>query len=131
MEKRKEAGITLGLIVLLLIVMVGVSYAAFKFTGTGTKVNTITTGSISMTYEETDNVISLDKALPTTDKTGKTLDDFFEFTVSSNITGDTNINYEISAKDVTDSGARKIDGSNIKLYLTRVTENGEEELMVP
>ena len=64
----------------------GVSYAVFSYSGLGSKVNTIKSGSISMTYEETDNVISLDKALPTTDKTGKTLDDFFEFTVSSNIT---------------------------------------------
>ncbi len=128
MKKRKEAGITLGLIVLLLIVMVGVSYAAFKFTGTGTKVNTITTGAISMTYEETDNVINLDKALPTTDKTGKTLEDYFEFTVSSNITGDTNINYEISAKAESNN---TFSGDNVKLYLTRVTASGEEEVMVP
>ena len=129
MKKRKEAGITLGLIVLLLIVMVGVSYAAFKFTGTGTKVNTITTGAISMTYEETENIISLDKALPTTDKTGKILEDYFEFTVSGNITGDTNINYEISAKAESNN---TFSGNNVKLYLTRVTEDGtEEEVMVP
>ena len=131
MSKRKEIIIIGVLIVLLLILIVGVSYAAFSYSGLGSKVNTITTGAISMTYEETDNVISLDKALPTTDKTGKKLEDYFEFTVSGNITGDTNINYEIAAKDVT-TAERKIDGSNIKLYLTRVTEDGdEEEVMAP
>ena len=86
-----------------------------------------------MTYEETDNTISLSGALPTTDETGKVrLNDgeYFDFTVSSNISGDVNINYEISAKDVTSSD-RKIDGSNIKLYLTRLTGDGEEELMTP
>ena len=86
-----------------------------------------------MTYEETDNTISLSGALPTTDATGKkrlTEGEYFDFTISSEITGNVNINYEISAKDVTSSD-RKIDGSNIKLYLTRLTDDGEEELMTP
>ncbi len=73
-------------------------------------------------------------ALPTTDKTGTvrlTEGEYFDFTISSNITGNVNINYEISAKDVTSSG-RKIDGSNIKLYLTKVNSDGSEEaLMLP
>ena len=81
-----------------------------------------------MTYEETDNVISLDKALPTTDKTGKKLEDYFEFTVTSSISGDTNINYEISAKAEPNN---TFDGDNVKLYLTRVTDSGEEEVMAP
>ena len=86
-----------------------------------------------MTYTETDNTINLTGALPTTDKTGMVRlnpGEYFDFTVSSSITGDVNINYEISAKDVTTS-ERKIDGSNIKLYLTRLTDDGEEELMTP
>ena len=134
MEKTKKEIVIIGLILLMVIALIGVSYAAFRFTGEGTKVNSITTGSITMTYEETDNTISLNGALPTTDKTGKTRlnpGEYFDFTVSSNISGDTNINYEISAKDVTSSSANKIDGSNIKLYLTRLTDDGEEELMTP
>ncbi len=134
MEKTKKEIVIIGLILLMVIALIGVSYAAFRFTGEGTKVNSITTGSITMTYEESDNTISLNGALPTTDETGKVrLNDseYFDFTVSSNISGDVNINYEISAKDVTTSD-RKIDGSNIKLYLTRLTDDGtEEELMTP
>ena len=106
----------------------------FNYSGLGTTVNTITTGSITMSYTESDNTISLNGALPTTDKTGKVrLNDgeYFDFTVSSKISGNVNINYEISAKDVTTSD-RKIDGSNIKLYLTRIKDDGtEEELMTP
>ena len=133
MEKTKKEIVIIGLILLMVIALIGVSYAAFRFTGAGTKVNSITTGSITMTYEETSNTISLSGALPTTDATGKvrlTEGEYFDFTVSSQISGDVNINYEISAKDVTTSD-RKIDGSNIKLYLTRLTEDGEEELMTP
>ena len=128
MKKSKEKVVIVSLIVLFLVLTVGISYAAFSYSGLGTKVNTITTGAISMTYEETENVISIDKALPTTDKTGKTLEDYFEFTVSGNITGDTNINYEISAKE---QEGNTFDGNNVKLYLTRVTDNGEEEVMSP
>ena len=131
MEKTKKEIVIIGLILLMVIALIGVSWAVFNYSATGTKLNTITTGSITMTYEETDNTISLNGALPTTDKTGKTRlnpGEYFDFTVSSNISGDTNINYEISAKEVGDG---TIDGSNIKLYLTRITDDGEEELMTP
>ena len=84
-----------------------------------------------MTYEETDNIINMTGALPTTDETGKvrlTEGEYFDFTVSSEIVGDVNINYEISAKEV---GESTIDGSNIKLYLTKLNGESEEELMSP
>ena len=131
-EHKKEL-VIVGLMLLLIIALIGVSYAAFSYSGLGTKVNTITTGSITMSYEETDNTISLNGALPTTDKTGKvrlTEGEYFDFKVSSSITGNVNINYEISAKDVT-TAERKIDGSNIKLYLTELVDGEEKELMTP
>ena len=131
--KKKENIIIIVVLVVMILAIVGVSYAAFSYGKTGSKVNSITTGSITMTYTETDNTISLSGALPTTDKTGMVrLNDgeYFDFTVSSKIVGDVNINYEISAKDITTSD-RKIDGSNIKLYLTRLTDDGEEEIMTP
>ena len=134
MTKTRKEILIIGLMLLLVIALIGVSYAAFKFTGVGQRENTITTGSITMSYTESSNTISLDGALPTTDETGmKRLNpgEYFDFTVSSTITGAVNINYEISAKDVTTS-ERKIDGSNIKLYLTRLTSDGtEEQVMSP
>ena len=133
MVKEKKELIIVGLIIVMIITLIGVSYAAFNYSKTGTKLNSITTGSITMTYTEADDVININGALPTTDETGKvrlTEGEYFDFTVSSQISGDININYEISAKDVTSSD-RKIDGSNIKLYLTRLTDDGEEELMTP
>ena len=131
--KRKEIIIIGVLLLLMIVIIVGTSWAAFNYSRVGTQLNNITTGSITMSYTETDNTISLTGALPTTDKTGKvrlTEGEYFDFTVSSEIVGDVNINYEISAKDVT-TAERKIDGSNIKLYLTRLTETSEEELMTP
>ena len=131
--KKKENIIIIVVLLIMVIAIIGVSYAAFSYSGLGTKVNSITTGSITMEYTEDDNIISMSGALPTTDATGKvrlTEGEYFDFTVSSKIAGNVNINYEISAKDVTTSD-RKIDGSNIKLYLTRLTDAGEEELMTP
>ena len=132
MVKVRKEIIIIGVLLLLVIVMIGVSYAAFRFMGEGTKLNKITTGSITMEYTESSNTISLTGALPTTDETGKKRlnpGEYFDFTVSSTIVGDVNINYEISAKEI---GEGTIDGSNIKLYLTRIEDDGtEEELMTP
>ena len=130
--KKKENIIIIVVLVVMILAIVGVSYAAFSYSKTGSKVNSITTGSITMTYEETDNTISLSGALPTTDKTGTVRlnpGEYFDFSVSSEITGDVNINYEISAKK---EDGNTIGGEYIKLYLTRLTDDGSEEaLMVP
>ncbi len=129
--KKKEKIVLVGLILLLVITIVGVSYAAFSYSKRGEKVNTITTGQIVMTYTETDNIIQIDGALPTTDKTGTVqlkAGEYFDFNISSTIVGNVNINYEISAKEV---GESTIAGSNIKLYLTKLNGSEEEPLMTP
>ena len=130
--KKRENIVIMVVLVVMILAIVGVSYAAFSYSKTGSKVNSITTGSITMTYKETDNTISLTGALPTTDKTGMVRmnpGEYFDFSISSEITGDVNINYEISAKK---EDGNTIDGRYIKLYLTRLTDDGEEEaLMVP
>ena len=129
--KKKENIIIIVILVIMVIAIIGVSYAAFNFQGLGQRENKITTGAISMTYTESENTISLGNSLPTTDATGTTRlkdGEYFDFTVSSEITGDVNINYEVSAKEV---GEGTIDGSNIKLYLTEITDDGEEPLMSP
>ncbi len=126
MKKNKEKIVVAGLLLLLLVLTVGISYAAFRYTGTGTKVNTITSGNISMSFTESDNVISIDKALPTTDNTGvRTLEDgeYFDFTVTSNIKGNSYINYEISVKAIE---GNTFDPNYVKLYLSKVNEDGTE-----
>lgn len=125
---KKEKVIMLVFIFVLVLAIIGVSYAAFNYARTGTKINTITTGEISMSYEEGSNVINLNGALPTTDKTGVVRlneREYFDFTVTTNIKGNSYINWEIAAEDVTVSD-RKIDGENIKLYLTTILDDGTE-----
>ena len=134
MNNKKQLLLSIGLVLILVLMIVGISYAAFKFTGLGNKPNTITTGAITMEYTESTNTISMSNALPTTDATGKvrlTAGEYFDFTLSGTIKGSENINWEIAAEDVTTS-SRKIDGKYIKLYLTSLDENNNEtEVMAP
>ena len=134
MDKKKQLLLSIGLVLILVLMIVGISYAAFKFVGLGNKPNTITTGAITMEYEESTNTISMTGALPTTDATGKvrlTAGEYFDFTIKSSIKGNTNINWEIAAEDITPSSAKKMAGKNIKLYLTKLTGDNEEEVMAP
>ena len=132
MNKEKIKNIlTIGVTFVLLITVIGISYAAFNYVGTGQKLNTITTGAISMNYIESSNVISMSNALPTTDATGKkrlNAGEYFDFTVKSSIKGNTDINYEIAAKE--ESG-NTFAGKNIKFYLTKVNSDGTEEEAMP
>ena len=134
MNNKKQLLLSIGLVLILVLMIVGISYAAFKFVGLGTKPNTITTGAITMEYTESTNTISMNNALPTTDATGKvrlTAGEYFDFTLSGTIKGSENINWEIAAEDVT-TASRKIDGKYIKLYLTSLDENNNEtEVMAP
>ena len=132
MKKRRKEFLTIMLVLVLLITIVGISYAAFNYVGTGQKLNTITTGTITMEYVESTNTIAMTDALPTTIATGKTrlkAGEYFDFTVKSSIAGNTDINYEIAAKE--ESG-NTFSGSNIRYYLTAVDANGKEtEVMAP
>ena len=56
--KNKKKDLVLILIVFILLIAI-VSYAAFNYVGTGQKLNTITTGAVSMNYIESSNVISM------------------------------------------------------------------------
>ena len=134
MDKKKQLLLSIGLVLILVLMIVGISYAAFKFVGLGKKSNTITTGAKTMEYTESTNTISMTGALPTTDATGKvrlTAGEYFDFTIKSNIQGNANINWEIAAEDITTSSAKKMDGKNIKLYLTKLNGDKEEEVMAP
>ena len=132
MEKKKFKNIlTIVTTFILLIAVISISYAAFNYSGIGQKLNTITTGAISMEYVESTNIISMSNALPTTDNTGKkrlNSGEYFDFTIKSSIAGNTDINYEIAAKE---ENGNTFDGKNIKLYLTKVNSDGTEEEAMP
>lgn len=130
-EKIKNS-LTIGALIIMLIMVMGISYAAFTYSGLGKKENTITTGVVSMSYEESENSINLVNALPTTETTGKkrlNSGEYFDFTIKSSIRGNMDINYEIVAKE---EDGNTFDSNNIYYYLTKVNSNGSEtEVMAP
>ena len=133
MNKEKiKNGLIIGSLIIMLIMVIGISYAAFQFKGPGSKLNTITTGAVSMSYEESENSINLVNALPTTQTTGKkrlNSGEYFDFTIKSSIRGNIDINYEIVAKE---EDGNTFDSNNIYYYLTKVNSNGSEtEVMAP
>ncbi len=121
-------------VAILVVAVVGVSFAAFTFSKTGTKPNQITTGTVKMTYTEGESGLSLTDALPMTDVDGKKIsatDQVFDFTVSADINGDTEIQYDIAAKEVPFAeittkaeNATALDAQYVKIYLEETSTKG-------
>ena len=118
-------------VAILVVAVVGISFAAFSYSKTGEVSNTITTGTITMTYTEPTNGISLTDALPITDDAGKALKGdgkTFDFTVGATVAGTTTINYAITAvKDATSD----LPDTGVKVYLTSTSGETETAVLVP
>ena len=131
-NKKKQIIITLVAIISLIVITVGVTYAFFNYAKEGTTDNTIQTGSITFLYTEVSGVgkgISLTEAYPVADSIGKVQvgeGKVFDFKVTSNISMNSNIGYQVTARKKTGS---TLDDSAVKVYLTEV--NGtEQELLL-
>lgn len=84
MEKDNKKTLILSVIgiLVLVIAVVGVSFAMYSFTGSGTKVNQITTGTLTLNFDTVDkegateqNYFTLDGEYPTSDTTALGRDD--------------------------------------------------------
>ncbi len=131
-NKKKQIIITLIAIISLIVITVGVTYAFFNYAKEGTTDNTIKTGSITFLYTEVSGVgkgISLTDAYPVADSVGKVQvgeGKVFDFKVTSNISMNSNIGYQVTARKKTGS---TLANSAVKVYLTEV--NGtEQELLL-
>ena len=105
-------------VIILIIAVVGVSFAAFSYSRTGEKINQITTGTITMSYTDVSNGINISDALPMSDANGKVLADenqYFDFKVTATISGTTTINYDITA---TKEEVSTLPDTAVKVYLT-------------
>ena len=92
----------LGSTILLILLVVGVSYAAFTFSGTGTKENVITTGHIEVAFEEQNNIVIKDR-YPESDTEGLANTDensSMSFTVSGDVAGSTIVNYAVGITEI-------------------------------
>ncbi len=103
-------------ILILIIAVIGISYAVWSQTFKGQKENTITTGKISFSYTESEtNNIKIENALPISDEQGKKLNgntEVFDFTVSNDST--VNVKYDV----IVTPYKNDMDDKYIKVYLT-------------
>ena len=102
-------------VAILVVAVVGISFAAFTYARPGEKTNTISTGTITMNYSEDTNGIKLENALPMTDTAGKALaadNQMFDFTAT--------INYAVTAVKTDDS---TLPDTGVKVYLTKRSDN--------
>lgn len=121
-DSKKQLVLSIIGIIVLVVAVVSVSYAAFSYSKAGEKVNTITTGTITMNYTEPTSAISISNALPMTDASGKALtgtNNTFDFTVAATIAGSTTINYAITA---TKDASSTLADTAVKVYLTSAND---------
>ena len=105
--------------VLLFVMVIGVSYAAYKFSATGTKENVISTGTISMSYSQ-NSFIDLKHTYPKTDTYAiATKEDksSMEFSVSMETSGTKQINYALALTEIQEGATLKSD--KVKIYLEK------------
>ncbi len=110
----------------MIVAVVGISFAAFTYTKEGDTTNTISTGTVTMTYTEGQNGIEIQNAIPMSEEDGKQLTgdkNVFDFTVSATITGKTTIDYEVVAKK---GEGCTIEDKDIRLYLEESDNQGTD-----
>lgn len=103
-------------IMILILLLFSTSYAIFIESANGNKINSLTTGYLSLNYTNNDsNVINLVDALPVSDQIGKFDNNKvkeYEFTISNNFTKE--IKYNILIEEL----VSEIDSKYLKIYLT-------------
>ena len=116
----KKQNIIMGIsFVLLFVMIIGVSYAAYKFSASGTKENVISTGTISMSYSQ-NSFIDLKNTYPKTDTYAiATKEDksSMEFSVSMETSGTKQINYALAITNIEEGTTLK--SNKVKIYLEK------------
>lgn len=120
-------------IAILVVAVVGISYAVFIFTFDSEKENIVNTGTISMSYTEgVSNVMAITNAMPTKDEIGMKQKEYFDFKISSEIMGSTKINYKIIARNITgESKKEPLDGKYVRLYLEKKEGSQYQQVLSP
>lgn len=109
-------------ILVLVIAVVGVSFAMYSFTGTGTKENVITTGTVSMNFDP-DNNMTLTNKYPMSDAKGVAqTDNKVQFGVTADFSNDAmQINYDLGITNIT--AGDTLTSEYIKVALLDASDN--------
>ena len=121
-KKKKVLASILGLC-LIVLATIGITYAWYSNVKFGIKEHAITTGAITFHYQEAQQGLTLNDAMPMTDSQGIEQDNYFDFTITSKTMETIDIPYYITA-------VRSGTGTNmdniVKIYLTKVDNNDVE-----
>jgi len=113
------------MVLLLIIITIGVTFAAFTFSKEGTVENTLETGTVTLTYTEGKTGIMLNEAYPMSDERGKMLtgeNNVFDFTVQANLSRTMSIGYEVTAVKIPITDMTPLLDNEVKLYLERAVD---------
>ena len=134
-KRGQSKAFTILAIFVLVATITGVAIAAYTWNFTSSIANTIGTGNISMSLLESNDTINITNALPVKDATGMALgsDESFDFAITTQASGAPgNISYNISiTKVAVDSGYTALNDSDVKVYLTTITADGEDQVVAP
>ena len=127
-------------VAILVVAVIGISFAAYSTVFTS-EANTVTTGTIMVSYNESGNAINVTDAMPLDDANGKVQTDNgkFDFSVSTKADNALTVPYEINLTKVESSVAQGETGyyasladNQVKAYLekagtavTETTDNGK------
>ncbi len=100
-------------VAILIVAVVGISYAGFTLTANSGD-NAISTGTITMTYQEPSNNVVISNAMPTSD--GYSSATHFDFSVSATAKAAVVFSYEIS---VTEKSGNTLEASSIRIGLKK------------
>ena len=118
-NQRKKIIVEIVSVLVLMTLFIGVSIAGGYWSYKSSTANTLETGSVSMTFLESNSVIDITNALPKSDNDGKTQDDLFEFAVTTESDYIQTISYDISIEPiVVETGYTGLNPEDIKVYLT-------------
>ena len=106
-------------VAILVVAVIGISFAAYSATVDSANANSIKTGTIMVSYTEPSNAINLEEAMPMSDTDGKALTGpgkTFDFSVSTQATNALTVPYTISLTKVAGS---TLENGDVKVYLTK------------
>lgn len=137
MEENNSKKVLLSVlgVAILVVAVVGVSFAAFSYANQPNEANQINVGTITMSYSEAAAGISITDAKPTADSdaTGDTTPGhYFEFTVTRKTDATVKVPYEISViPGAAGTDETLLPTKNVKVYLTKVNGNEETPVVAP
>lgn len=139
MEQNSSKKVLLSVlgVAILIVAVVGISFAALSFDKTG-ETNSITTGTITMSFSESTNGIYLKDALPMNDDVAiQTLDgdgEYFLFSVTTTATNPVDIDYEINVTPQSITASETVAGAltngQVKVYLEKSTDGSTYSTLV-